>query len=440
MAVVPFVRRSSITCRMRRVANPGLGTTVLYRCGSARTAGQSARRPEVPRSAVDRDLVEPVHRVVGDLDVLFRSVVLSALFDMEFPSHDRGTTPRRTFVSDGLTDLPRFSGFVRRAMFPSGDDADARAVVSALIDDIGYAPLDLGRLASGSALQQLGGPLAGLDLRLALPRSHKAAHYARTALGDRDAVVLETKRSRCSQRDSPGGRGHLRGCRGRRGRRRSATWPRPPRPRGGTVRWTTRRRAARLAADLRSPSLGRGGRDIHWADDATLGAIRCWQSDSPGLPVSFSSPSRETDAAHLLRRLLVTLTGPCIRRVTLQPLSAEAVHRLGAVSAAQAVEIHRVTRGNPFLVTEVLAAGGSGVAHTVRDAVVARLGTPSPAARTLVDRLSVVPTRAERGLAETPAEGDAGSSSRPSGSACSSAVTRRSRSDTNWPVRRSSPP
>jgi predicted dinucleotide-binding enzyme len=51
-------------------------------------------------------------------------------------------------------------------MFLSGDDADARAVVSALIDDIGYAPVDLGRLASGSALQQLGGPLAGLDLRL----------------------------------------------------------------------------------------------------------------------------------------------------------------------------------------------------------------------------------------------------------------------------------
>jgi predicted dinucleotide-binding enzyme len=54
----------------------------------------------------------------------------------------------------------------RRVMFLSGDDADARAVVSALIDDIGYAPVDLGRLASGSALQQLGGPLAGLDLRL----------------------------------------------------------------------------------------------------------------------------------------------------------------------------------------------------------------------------------------------------------------------------------
>jgi 8-hydroxy-5-deazaflavin:NADPH oxidoreductase len=55
----------------------------------------------------------------------------------------------------------------RRVMFLSGDDTDARAVVSALIDDMGYAPVDLGRLASGSALQQFGGPLAGLDLRLA---------------------------------------------------------------------------------------------------------------------------------------------------------------------------------------------------------------------------------------------------------------------------------
>jgi 8-hydroxy-5-deazaflavin:NADPH oxidoreductase len=55
----------------------------------------------------------------------------------------------------------------RRVMFLSGDDADARAVVSALIHDMGYAPVDLGSLASGGALQQIGGPLAGLDLRVA---------------------------------------------------------------------------------------------------------------------------------------------------------------------------------------------------------------------------------------------------------------------------------
>lgn len=52
--------------------------------------------------------------------------------------------------------------------------------------------------------------------------------------------------------------------------------------------------------------------------------------------------------------------------MTLQPLSAEAVHRLGAVSAAQAVEIHRVTRGNPFLVTEARRINGGATSTAAR--------------------------------------------------------------------------
>lgn len=63
--------------------------------------------------------------------------------------------------------LPPVTATGRRVMFLSGNDADAGAAVGALIDDIGYLPVDLGSLASGSALQQPGGPLAGLDLRLA---------------------------------------------------------------------------------------------------------------------------------------------------------------------------------------------------------------------------------------------------------------------------------
>jgi predicted dinucleotide-binding enzyme len=62
--------------------------------------------------------------------------------------------------------LPPASAAGRRVMFLSGDDAEARAAVSSLIDDIGYAAVDLGSLSTGSALQQPGGPLAGLDLRL----------------------------------------------------------------------------------------------------------------------------------------------------------------------------------------------------------------------------------------------------------------------------------
>jgi predicted dinucleotide-binding enzyme len=63
--------------------------------------------------------------------------------------------------------MPPVTATGRRVMFLSGDDANARSAVGALIDDIGYLPVDLGGLACGSALQQPGGPLAGLDLRLA---------------------------------------------------------------------------------------------------------------------------------------------------------------------------------------------------------------------------------------------------------------------------------
>jgi predicted dinucleotide-binding enzyme len=52
----------------------------------------------------------------------------------------------------------------RRAIFLSGDDADAKAVVADLFDAAGFFPLDLGGLAAGGRMQQLGGPLAAHNL------------------------------------------------------------------------------------------------------------------------------------------------------------------------------------------------------------------------------------------------------------------------------------
>ena len=52
----------------------------------------------------------------------------------------------------------------RRVLFISGDDADAKADVVALFEEAGFAPIDLGDLATGGAMQQIHRPLAGLDL------------------------------------------------------------------------------------------------------------------------------------------------------------------------------------------------------------------------------------------------------------------------------------
>jgi 8-hydroxy-5-deazaflavin:NADPH oxidoreductase len=52
----------------------------------------------------------------------------------------------------------------RRVIFLSGDDAEAKSQVSALFEDAGFAAIDLGGLVTGGAMQQLRGPLAGVNL------------------------------------------------------------------------------------------------------------------------------------------------------------------------------------------------------------------------------------------------------------------------------------
>jgi len=52
----------------------------------------------------------------------------------------------------------------RRVILVSGDDADAKSEVIALFEDAGFAAIDLGGLVSGGVMQQLGGPLAGVNL------------------------------------------------------------------------------------------------------------------------------------------------------------------------------------------------------------------------------------------------------------------------------------
>ena len=52
----------------------------------------------------------------------------------------------------------------RRVIFLSGDDAEAKSEVSALFEDAGFVAIDLGGLITGGAMQQLGGPLAGVNL------------------------------------------------------------------------------------------------------------------------------------------------------------------------------------------------------------------------------------------------------------------------------------
>lgn len=54
----------------------------------------------------------------------------------------------------------------RTVLFISGDDADAKKALNEVIEQVGFAAVDLGTLAIGGRQQQVGGPLAGLNLTL----------------------------------------------------------------------------------------------------------------------------------------------------------------------------------------------------------------------------------------------------------------------------------
>jgi len=52
----------------------------------------------------------------------------------------------------------------QRVIFVSGDDADAKSAVIALFEDAGFVAIDLGDLIRGGGMQQIRGPLAGVNL------------------------------------------------------------------------------------------------------------------------------------------------------------------------------------------------------------------------------------------------------------------------------------
>lgn len=133
--------------------------------------------------------------------------------------------------------------------------------------------------------------------------------------------------------------------------------------------------------------------DIHWADAATLDVI-CLLARRIGtravlLVVSYRDD--EVGPAHSLRPVLGYLAGvSTAHRLAVEPLTVSGVGRLAAGRRVDVADLYRVTGGNPFFVTEVLASGGSGIPASVADVVAGRLARVSSAARYTSEALAVI--------------------------------------------------
>ena len=149
--------------------------------------------------------------------------------------------------------------------------------------------------------------------------------------------------------------------------------------------------------------------DAHWADDATLDLLRLVgrRVEECQALVVVSYRDDEVRGAHPLVRVLGELTGtPHVSRLRLEPLSRSAVGLLCAPSGADPDDVFAKTHGNPFFVTEVLAAGGERVPATVREAVLARAARLVPEARSMLETIAAVPTETDLWVLEAMSAGD----------------------------------
>ena len=138
--------------------------------------------------------------------------------------------------------------------------------------------------------------------------------------------------------------------------------------------------------------------DIHWADDGTLDLVALLGRRLVRSPGCLLLTSRSEGVAERpeVRRVLAGLPRECAVRVSPEPLSQDAVALLAARAGRDASDLHAVSGGNPFYVTEVLAAAADGgVPASVRDAVALRVTGISASARAVVELAAVVPGATE---------------------------------------------
>ena len=140
--------------------------------------------------------------------------------------------------------------------------------------------------------------------------------------------------------------------------------------------------------------------DVHWADEATLDLLK-YLGRRIRQTVSLMILTYRDDEIgndHPLRILLGDLASShALHRITVSPLSKDAVYELAKNKKVDSVELHRLTNGNPFFVTEVLAVE-SGIPETVRDAVLARAARLSAIARRVLEAAAVIGSRVEAWL------------------------------------------
>jgi DNA-binding CsgD family transcriptional regulator/tetratricopeptide (TPR) repeat protein len=135
--------------------------------------------------------------------------------------------------------------------------------------------------------------------------------------------------------------------------------------------------------------------DVHWADDATLDLLGYLGRRLDAIRSLIVATYRDDEIGprHPLRVVLGDLATSDATWLTLPPLSRDAVGRLAAGSGHDPHELHRRTGGNPFFVTEALAAEEAALPPTLRHAILARVARLTASGRRALETAAVLGPR-----------------------------------------------
>ena len=136
--------------------------------------------------------------------------------------------------------------------------------------------------------------------------------------------------------------------------------------------------------------------DFHWADHASLDLLKFL-----GRRISFTKVllvvtfrDDEMGDNHPLRLVLGELPNNLCKRIKLNPISAQSVSDMAIKKGYLGNDIYQITGGNPFFITELLAAQHADnvkVPESIKDAISSRLNHLNGEQREFLELLSTMP-------------------------------------------------
>ncbi len=136
--------------------------------------------------------------------------------------------------------------------------------------------------------------------------------------------------------------------------------------------------------------------DVHWADTSTLDLIKFLGRRITSLRalLLLSLRSDEVNRGHPIWRALGEISPSSIWRLELAPLTFDGVRQLAKGSSVNVGDLHRLTGGNPFFVSEFVSSQNDGrsLPASIRDALRSRRARIGKSANTVLDVMSIFPS------------------------------------------------